>query len=203
MTARSTWANDHERAAGRERMTARQRIERATRPLLVAAILVMPWAAVAQQPSAATSRAAVGRGRAHARAGQEDAKPDRRSDQPAAPEQSELRLRRQGRARIQQHPVRAQHPAGSADPCHRRVEPDPAADHPGGPPARPDRRRRHLGPGRHPAADLPVALEDGTSRSLASAPSSSSRAPPTAGSSARRSGAPGRARSRWSCRASG
>jgi hypothetical protein len=43
----------------------------------------------------------------------------------------------------------------------------------------------------------------GTSRSLASAPCSSSRAPPTARSSGRRNGAPGRARSRWSCRANG
>ena len=38
-------------------MTARQRIERATRLLLVTAILVVPWTAVAQQPSAPPSAA--------------------------------------------------------------------------------------------------------------------------------------------------
>ena len=52
--------------------------------LLVTAILVMPWTVVAQQPPPA----AAGGKPQHARARQEDAKPDRRSDQPAAPEQS-------------------------------------------------------------------------------------------------------------------
>jgi hypothetical protein len=42
-------------AAGRERMAAHRRIKRATRLLLVTAILVMPWTAVAQQPSAPPS----------------------------------------------------------------------------------------------------------------------------------------------------
>ena len=191
------------RAAGRQRMAPRQRIERATGLLLVAAILVMPWAAVAQQPAGAVTGRAAGGERQHARAGQEDAKPDRRSDQPAVPEQSELRLRRQGRARIQQHPVCAQHPAGGADQGHRRAEPDHAADHPGGPPARPDRRRRHLGPGRHPAADLPVALEVGQAdlrhRPRLPVPERHQRQEARHAEVERRAGR----WSRWSCRASG
>ena len=145
---------------------------------------------------AATFRAAVGRGRSHARACEEDAKPDRRSDQPAAPEQSELRLWRQGRAPLQQHPVRAQHPAGGAGQGRRGLEPHHAADHPGAPPARPDRWRRDLGLGRHPASDLPVALRD-RQGNLGHRP----RVPVSErdqrqGSSAPRSGAPARA---WSC----
>jgi hypothetical protein len=40
----------HESGGEGARMAPRQRIERATGLLLVTAILVMPWAAVAQQP---------------------------------------------------------------------------------------------------------------------------------------------------------
>ena len=174
------------------RMAPRQRIERATRLLLVTAILVVPWTAVAQQPSAPPPAA-----------GNSTLELAKKTQNPIAdlislPFQNNLNFGYGAKDAPESSSTQYVLNIQPVLPIHVTDELNLITR-----PIIPVVRQPDLIDGGDSWGLADIQLQTYLSPSkwdkpiFGIGPSSSSRARPTAGSSARRSGAPGRARSCW------